>query len=71
MLHNSISIAVCSHSHISCHCEAHSTWALYIRSLGTCFFLYNNLSSWFVRYKLPVKCTLTQDALNDSLGCDP
>jgi hypothetical protein len=55
--------SVSTHSHTPCHCEAHSTFALYIHSLGICFFLYMNLSSWFKQYKLPVQCTMTQDAL--------
>ena len=47
MLQNSIFIDVSTHSHIPYHCEAQSTWPLHTRSLGICFFLYNNLSSFF------------------------
>ena len=71
MLQNFIFIDISTHSHIPCHCEAHSMWAPYIRSLGICFFMYKNLSSWFKRYKLPVQCTLTQDALYASPRWDP
>ena len=71
MLQNFIFIAVSTHSHITCHCEAHSAWALYIHSLGICFFLYKNLISLFKLYKLPVQCTLTQDALYTSPGWSP
>ena len=70
MLHNFISIAASTHSLIPCQCETHSMWAIYIRSLGICFFLYKNLSYWFKRYNLPVQCTLTQDALYTSLRWD-
>ena len=71
MLQNFIFIDISTQSHIPCHCEAHSTWALYIRALGICFFLYKHLSSWFKQYKLPIQCTLTQEALYTSSGQDP
>ena len=47
MLYNFIFIAVSTHSHIPCHCEEHSKWALYNTSLHICFFLYKNMISWF------------------------
>ena len=71
MLYNSIFIAVSTHSHIPSHCEVHSKWALYNRSLGICSFLYNNLCSWFKQYKLAVQHTATQVVLYTSPGRDP
>jgi hypothetical protein len=62
---------VCTHSHIPCHCEAYSKYALYNHSLSICFFLYKNLSSWFKGYKLAVRYDLTQDASEASHRRDP
>jgi hypothetical protein len=50
--------------HISCQ------WALYNCSLGICFFLYKNLSSWFKQYKLRVQYNLTQVVSYASPGWD-
>jgi len=71
MLQNFIFIAVSTHSSIPCYCEALSNWALYNRSLGIGFFLYNNLTSWFKQYKMPVQYTLKQEELYASLGQVP
>jgi hypothetical protein len=71
MLYNFLFIYVSTHSHIPYHCEAQSKWALYIPSLGICFFLCKNFSSWFKQSKLPVQYTLTQDAPYASPGRDP
>jgi hypothetical protein len=71
MSQNFIFIDVSTHSHIPCHCGALPNWALYNHSLGICFFLNENSSSWFQQYKLPVQYTLTQDASNSSTGGDP
>ena len=62
MLQNFIFIAVSTHSHIPCHCEAHYKWALFNSSSRIYFFLYKNLISWFKLYNLP-EYTLTQAAL--------
>ena len=62
---------VCIPSHIPCHCEAYSKWALYNHSLDICFFLYMKLSSWFKEYKLSGQYPLTQDASYASHGQDP
>ena len=61
MLYNFIFIAV----------STHSKWALYNCSLGICFLLCKNFSSWFKQYKLPVQYTLTQVASYASTGRNP
>ena len=53
------------------HCEALSKFALYNCSLGICFLLYKNFSSWFKQYKLAVQYTLTQVSSFASPGRHP
>ena len=64
-------MVVCTHSHIPCHCEAYSKWAVHNHSLGVRFFLYMKLSSCFKRYQLAVQYTLTQAAYYTSHGQNP
>jgi len=66
MLQNFILIVVCTQSHIPCHCEAHSKWALHNPSLGV-----YEIEFCFKRYNLAVKYTLTQDASYTSHRQDP
>ena len=71
MLYNFLFIAVSTHSHIPSNCEAHSKCAIYNCSLGICFLLYKNFSSWFKQYKLAVQHTLTQFVSYASPGRHP
>jgi hypothetical protein len=71
MLQNFILMFVYTHSHIPCHCEAHSNWALHNHPLGISFLLYMKLGSCSKGYKLAVLYTLTQDASYTSHGQDP